>query len=422
MQLLIKNTTLTDPNSPLNGKQQDILIDNGFIKAIANPGSMEANGAEILDGTGTHTTPGFMDMRAQFADPGYEHREDILSGCKTAAAGGFTGVAVLPSTWPAVHSKSEVEYVLNKAKGQATSVYPMGCVTHNREGNELAELYDMHTAGAIAFTDGNKTITDSGLMHRALLYAKGFNGLLCVHPEDASMAQGGQMNEGTSSTHLGMKGIPNLAELLMVKRDIELARYNNTKVHFSHISTAEAVDLIRNAKADGLQITADVAIANLIWDDTALDEYETNYKLTPPLRTKTDIDALIKGLKDGTIDAICTDHNPQDAESKVVEYEYASNGMLGLQTFLPLALQLQNKLGWDVLVNAITANPRKILGLPAATIAEGQLANLTVFNSTEKWVYNKASNRSKSVNSPLWNTEMTGKILLTTNNNIILRF
>jgi dihydroorotase len=422
MRLLIKNTTLTDPNSPQNGQPKDILIENGLIKAIANAGSIAADGAEIIDGTGTHTTPGFMDMRAQFADPGYEHREDIQSGSKVAAAGGFTGVALLPSTLPPVHSKSEVEYVLNKAKGQVTSVYPMGCVSHNREGKELAELYDMHTAGVIAFTDGNKAIADSGLMHRALLYAKGFNGLLCVHPQDEGMAQSGQMNEGVSSTHLGMKGIPNLAELLMVKRDIELARYNNAKIHFSHISTAEAVDLIRKAKAEGLQVTADVAIANLIWNDTALEEYDTNFKLTPPLRSQDDIAALIEGLKDGTIDAISTDHNPQDAESKVVEYEYATYGMLGLQTFLPLALQLQNKLGWDVLVNAITANPRKILGLPAAKIAEGETANLTVFSPTEKWVYNKASNRSKSVNSPLWNTEMTGKILLTTNNNIILRF
>lgn len=420
MLLLIKETTIADPSSPHNGQTTDILLENGRIKSIGN--NLNATDAKVINGAGTYTSPGFIDMRAQFADPGLEQREDIKSGSQAAAAGGFTAVAVLPSTNPPVHSKSEVEYVVNKANGQVTTVYPMGCITHSRAGKEISEMYDMHTAGAIAFTDGNRAISDSGLMHRAMLYAKGFDGLLCVHALDAGLSVGGQMNEGEMAVHLGMKGIPNLAEQIMVKRDIELAKYNDAKIHFSHISTVEAVELIRQAKKDGLKVTADVSIAHLIWDDTALEEYDTNYKLTPPLRIKTDQQALIDGLKDGTIDAICSDHNPQEAESKVVEFEYAENGMIGLQTFLPLALQLKNILGWDVLINAITHQPRKVLGIETATISEGSTANLSVFNPTKTWEYNKASNRSKSVNSPLFGQTLTGKVILTTNNNQTQRF
>lgn len=420
MHLLIQNTTIADPSSPYNGQTLDILIENGQIKAIGK--NLNSTDAETVDGTGTYTSTGFMDMRVQFADPGYEQREDILSGCRAAAAGGFTGVAVLPATYPPVHSKSEVEYIINKAKGQVTSVYPMGCVSQKREGEELAELYDMHSAGAIAFTDGNKAIADSGLMHRAMLYAKGFNGLLCVHAQDAGLSVGGQMNEGEMAVHLGMKGIPHIAEQLVIARDIELARYNNAKIHFSHLSTAQGVELVRQAKKEGLQVTADVAIANLIWDDSALEEYDTNYKVTPPLRTSADKEALINGLKDGTIDAICSDHNPQEAERKVVEFEYAANGITGLQTFLPLALQLKDSLGMDTLINAISHQPRKVLGVEAASIQEGNTANITVFHPTEKWQYNKATNFSKSVNSPLWGQTLTGKIILTANNTKILRF
>lgn len=422
MHLLIKNTTVSQPNSPLNGKTQDILIENGKIKSIVAANTAQPDGATVIDGTGTYTSVGFMDMRAQFADPGFEQREDIQSGCKAAAAGGFTGVAVLPSTQPPVHSKSEVEYILSRAKGQVTTVYPMGSITHKREGNELAEMYDMHTAGAVAFSDGNRAIADSGLMSRALLYTKGFNGLLCVHPEDSGLAKGGQMNEGIVSTRLGMKGVPNLAEELIVKRDIELARYNNCRVHFSHISTAGSVELIRKAKAEGLQVTADVSIAHLVWTDEVLEEYDSNFKLTPPLRTQTDVDALIAGVKDGTIDAVCTDHNPQDAENKVLEYEYATPGMLGLQTFLPLALALEKTIGWDTLLKAVTENPRRILGIETATIAEGQPANLTVYSPTAKWTFDKNTNYSKSVNSPLWGNELTGKVVVTVNNNNFLQF
>ena len=420
MQLLIHNTTIADPLSPHNGQTLDILLENGQIKAIGK--AIAAPNAEVVDGTGTYTSPGFMDMRANFADPGYEHREDIPSGCRAAAAGGFTGVALLPATSPAVHSKSEVEYVINKAKGQVTQVYPLGCITQKREGKEMAELYDMHTAGAVAFTDGNQAIGDSGLMHRAMLYAKGFNGLLCVHAQDAGLSVGGQMNEGEMAVHLGMKGIPHLAEELVVKRDIELARYNNAKIHFSHLSTAQGVELVRQAKKEGLQVTADVAIAHLIWDDTVLEDYDTNYKITPPLRTAADREALINGLKDGTIDAICTDHNPQDPEAKVVEYEYAANGMIGLQTFLPLILGLKDKLIMDVWVNAVSHNPRKILGLEVVAIQEGSTANITVYNTTTQWQYNKAANYSKAANSPLLGQTLTGKIILTANNLNIARF
>lgn len=420
MLLLIKNTTIADPNSPHNGQTTDILIENGSIKAIGN--NLNADNAEVIDATDTHTSVGFMDMRVQFADPGFEHREDIFSGCQAAAAGGFTGVAVLPSTNPPVHSKSEVEYVANKAKGQLTSVYPMGCITHNRDGQEIAEMYDMHTAGVVAFTDGNQAISDSGLMHRAMLYAKGFNGLLCVHAQDAGLSVGGQMNEGEMAVHLGMKGIPNLAEQLMVKRDIELAKYNDAKIHFSHISTVEAVELIRRAKKDGVQVTADVSIAHLIWDDTALEDYDTNYKVTPPLRSKVDKQALIEGLKDGTIDAICSDHNPQDTEQKVVEFDFAANGIIGLQTFLPLLLQLKEAVGWDILINAITHKPRTILGLANGSITENSSANLCVFHPLKTWELNKTSNRSKSVNSPLFGKTLTGKVVATINNNKIERF
>lgn len=422
MHLLIKNTTIISPGDEFNGQTKDILLKNGGIEAIEAPNTLNPGNIETIDGTGTYTTPGFMDMRAHFADPGLEHREDLSSGVKAAAAGGFTGLALLPSTNPPVHSKSEVEYIINKVKNSVTDVYPMGCITHNREGKELAEMFDMHSAGARAFTDGNKPIKDSGLMHRAMLYAKGFDGLLCIHAEDIGLTAGGQMNEGPVSTHLGMKGMPNLSEYLAVKRDIELARYNGAKLHFSHISTAESVELIRSAKAEGLQITADVAIANLVWDDSVMEEYDTNYKVNPPLRNKTDIEALLKGLEDGTIDAICSDHTPQEIENKAVEFDYAAFGMIGLQTFLPLLIKLADRLGWEKLVNGVSNNPRKILGLATPGIKAGREANITVFSPAAKWMYNRQANFSKSVNSPLFNKELTGKVILVANNNLVVKF
>ncbi|HYG15159.1 MAG TPA: dihydroorotase [Bacteroidia bacterium] len=422
MHLLIKNTTIISPGDEFNGQTRDILLKDGGIAAIDTPNQVSAENIETIDGTGTYTTPGFMDLRAHFADPGLEQREDLNSGVKAAAAGGFTGVALLPSTNPPVHSKSEVEYIINKVKDWVTDVYPMGCITHNREGKDLAEMFDMHSAGAVAFTDGNKPVKDSGLMHRAMLYAKGFNGLLCVHAEDTYLTAGGQMHEGPVSTHLGMKGMPNLSEYLAVKRDIELARYNNTRLHFSHVSAAESVELIRSAKSEGLQITADAAIANLVWDDSTLEHYDTNYKVNPPLRNKTDIEALLKGLEDGTIDAICSDHIPQEIENKAVEFDYAAFGMIGLQTFLPLLIRLSDRLGWEKLVNATCNNPRKILGLATPGIKAGREANITVFNPTAKWMFNRQANFSKSVNSPLFNTELTGKVILVANNNLAVQF
>jgi dihydroorotase len=412
MNLLITDVTIVDPNSQFNQKNCDVSVVNGTIAAIGK--GLSRDGQSIIDGKGCILSPGFFDLNCSIGDPGYETREDINTATNAAKAGGFTGIAVLPNTKPVVHSKGEVEYIINRAKYNLVDVHPIGAVSRDMEGKELAELYDMQQAGAVAFSDGSRAITDDGFMSRALQYAKGFEGLLMAYPENKSIAGKSQINESSTSVLLGMKGIPALAEEMQISRDIFLATYHDAPLHVSNISTAGSVSLIKKAKRDGVKISCDVAAHHLVFTEELLNDFDSNYKVKPPLRGRSDVKALIAGLKDGTIDAISSQHRPHEIEFKDVEFEIAAFGIVALQTVLPLLLRAG--LGAELIAQKLAINPRKLLRLPVPVIEEGQLANFTVYNPTERWTYNLENNFSKSANTPLLNKELTGKVKLVYNN------
>jgi len=412
MNLLIKSATITDPNSPHYQHVADILIENGIITKIAADIKTDA---QVFDASGKYVSPGFFDLNCNIGELGLESKEDLQTGTKAAAAGGFTGLALMPNTHPPVHSKSEVEFILNKAKGNLVDIYPLGTISHKCEGKDLAEMFDMHQSGAKAFTDGKHPVQDAGLMERALLYAQGFEGLVFSYPEDKAIAGKAKVHEGEISTLLGMKGIPALAEELMIARDLYLAEYTGSKIHFSTVSTRQSVDLIRQAKQKGLKVTCDVAAHHLVLTHDALLGFDSQYKVKPPLRTPDDVGALIAGLNDGTIDAIVSQHTPHEVEFKDVEFEVAEFGIIGLQTALSLVLKAG--LTVETVVKKMAIAPRNILDVEVPVITEGKKANLVIFDVNEQWTFTKQNNLSKSYNSPFINEQLTGKVLLTCNNN-----
>lgn len=416
MQVHIKSAKVVDPSSPAwSGKTVSIFIENGIIRKISTGKIEVPSTAKVIEAEGLHLAPGFFDMQVNFRDPGHEYKEDILSGCAAAAAGGFTGVAVMPGTNPPIHTKAEIEYVKNKAAGNLVDAHPVGAITHHTDGKELSEMFDMHSAGAVAFSDDKNPISDAGLMMRALLYAKNFKGLLLAHCDEKTVSLNGQMNEGKASTGLGLKGIPALAEEIMIARNIFLCEYTGGKIHFQSVSTAGAVELIRAAKKKGLKVTASVNAHHLALDDSSLKDFDTNCKVNPPLRTKADMDALKKGLADGTLDAITSDHSPEDEENKRVEFDYAAFGMIGLETCFALANTYGNLKLAD-LVKKLSINPRLILGLAAPKIKEKEKANLTLFIPNKEWKLEAKDIRSKSKNTPFIGKKLKGKVLGVLNN------
>jgi dihydroorotase len=416
MNLLIKSATILDPGSSFHQQVADILIENGVITRIAD--DIDAD-AELFDAEGKYVSPGFFDLNCNVGELGLETKEDLRSGTIAAAAGGFTGIALMPNTQPPVHSKSEVEYLLNRSKGNLVDVYPLGTISQKREGKDLAEMYDMYQSGAKAFTDGSRPVQDAGLMERALLYAQGFDALIFSYPEDTAIAGKAKVNEGEISTLLGMKGIPSLAEELMVARDLYLAEYTVSRIHFTTISTARSVELIREAKRKGIEVTCDVAAHHLVLTDESLLDFDSLYKVKPPLRTADDVAALVTGLKDGTIDAIVSQHTPHEIEFKDVEFEVAEYGMVGLQTAFSLALKAG--LPAELIVEKLSINPREILGVELPVIAENEKANLVIFDTEVEWEYTAANNKSKSANSPYIGQRLKGKVLLTYNNQQIFK-
>lgn len=420
MDLLIKSAKIIDSGSSLNGKTLDILIENGTITAI-KANIKAGKGVKVFEAKNLHVSIGWFDMQVNFRDPGFEYKEDLISGAKAAAHGGFTGVAVMPSTYPPIHSKAEVEYVKNKTENLLVDVHPVGTISRKLEGKDLSEMYDMSLSGAIAFSDDKNAVADAGLLTRALLYAKNFNGLIITHCDDHSISVDGKMNEGITGTGLGLKGMPALAEEIMVARNIFLADYTGAKIHFSSISTKGSVDLIRHAKKSAkggspsggkkLNITCSVNAHNLALDDSHLKGFDTNYKVNPPLRTKADINALLAGLADGTIDAITSDHSPEDSETKVIEFDHAAFGMTGLETCFPLANMHHGKINLASLIQKISANPRKILGLAIPKIKVGEKANLTFFDPNLNWTLTEKEIYSKSKNTPFIGEKLKGKAL-----------
>jgi len=416
MNLLLKNVrlvTATEQTDP-----QDILIRGGRIEAIGS-NLPAAEDAEIWDLAGACASPGWLDVGAQTADPGYEHREDLHSVIRAAAAGGYTALASFPNTEPAVHSKSEILYVLNKTGGEPVAVYPIGAVSSGCLGKDLAELFDMHHAGAIAFSDGQKSVQDAGLLLRAIQYVQAFNGLIINLPHHQTIAGAGQMHEGVASTMLGLKGLPALAEELMVQRDLSLLEYANGRLHLHLLSTARSVELVRTAKKAGLPVTASVAVANLCFTDhtilgdaSAQGAFESNWKVLPPLRSAADVAALIEGLVDGTIDFIATNHTPWHDEAKNLEFPYAEFGMIGLETAFALACTyLRTYLSVPQLVEKLGLASRRVLGLPVPGIAVGNRADLTLFDPNHAWTFTAQHIASKAKNTPLVGQNFRGKVL-----------
>jgi dihydroorotase len=419
MKLLIQKAKIVDPNSPHNGKICDVLIDNGQIISVGDKID-PPQGGECFTASNLHLSPGWFDMQANFRDPGYEYKEDLETGAAAAASGGFTGIALMPSTQPPIHSKAEVEYIRNKAKHGAVEIFPVGTLSKNLEGQELSEMYDMHLSGAIAFSDDKKPVKSSGLLLRALLYSKNFNRLIFTHCDEQSISSDGKMNEGLMSTKLGLKGIPALAEEVMLSRNIQLARYADAAIHISSVSTAAAVEMIRVAKQSGLNISASVNAHHLCLEDTALIEFDSNLKVNPPLRSSADRLALKKGLADGTIDVIVSDHCPEDPENKMLEFDLAAFGMIGLETAYALA-NTYSGLQIETLIDKISVSPRKLLGLAVPAIRAGEKANLSLFDPELSWTFSAKEIRSKSRNTPFIGHVLRGKALGIFNQGILIR-
>jgi dihydroorotase len=413
MDILIKGAEIIGKSSFQNLKK-NIYISNGVIKAITDD---HHQADQIIEGDNLKVSIGWFDLRAFFGDPGYEHKEDLDSGCKAAAAGGFTAVALLPNSQPPVQTKNGISYLLAHNRDSLTEIYPTGAVTVDLKGENITEMLDMWNAGAVAFTDGFKPIWNADILLKTLMYLKKFNGLLIQKPEDKWLNMLGLMNESTNSAMLGLKGMPSIAEEITLERDLRLLEYSGGRIHFTNISTARSVDIIREAKKSGMNVTCDIAAHQIAFDDSALADFDPNLKVNPPFRDKSDIAALIEGIKDDTIDLIVSAHNPQDEESKNLEFDQAEFGIIGLQTMFPVINQLIEQVGIGKLIQKISEAPRKLIGIEMPEIKEGAKATLTVFDTEAEWVFSEKNNFSKSGNSPFLGQTMKGKVIGTINNN-----
>jgi len=419
MKVLIKQAQIVCSSSPFNGQLKDIFIVNGIITAIRD--SITENANTVVEVQGLHASVGWMDIFAHFCDPGFEYRETLETGAAAAAAGGFTEVMVLPNTNPAIHSKSQVEYIVQKSKALTVNIHPIGAVTKNTEGNELAEMYDMQSSGAAAFSDGINAIQNSGLLIKALQYIKTFNGNIIQVPDDKNIAPGGLMNEGIISTQLGLPGKPSMAEELIVARDIKLARYAGSQLHFTGISSAKSLEYIKRAKEDGIKISCSVTPYHLFFCDEDLTTYDTNLKVNPPLKTRADKNALLKGLREGTIDCIASHHIPYNYDNKICEFEYAKNGMIGLESLFGVVWSMVNgEWSIDSLIEKLSVAPRKIFGLAVPEIKEGIAANLTLFDPGASVIFDESMIKSKSKNSAFIGRQLKGKVIGIVNKNQVV--
>ena len=416
MKVLIKQATIVQPSSPLNGLVKDIFITNGTITNIADNITEPAD--TLIEQQNLHISIGWMDTYSHFCDPGHEYRETLETGANAAAAGGFTDVLVLPNTSPVVHNKSQVEYLVQQSKSLPVNLHPIGAVTKDAEGKELAEMYDMQYSGAIAFSDGINSIQNSGLMVKALQYIKPFKGTIIQIPEDKSIGTNGLMNEGIISTRLGLPGKPAMAEELMVARDIKLTSYSSSSLHFTGVTTAKSIEYIQRAKDAGIGITCSVTPYHLFFCDEDLQQYDTNLKVNPPIRAKQDRDALLVALLDGTVDCIASHHIPQHADSKICEFEYAKPGMIGLESLFGVVWCLVNS-QWsiDKLVEILTNAPRKIFNINIPRIEVGAIACLTLFNPAISYTFDETMIQSKSKNSPFTGKQLKGKVVGIINKN-----
>lgn len=409
MQVIIKQVRIIDPSSPHHLAVKDILVSNGTIEAIED--KIESKDATLVAEPGLCVSPGWIDVFAHFCDPGYEFKETLETGARAAAAGGFTEVMVIPNTCPAIDNKSQVEYIVQKSRSLPVQVIPVGAVTKNTEGRELAEMYDMHHSGATAFSDGLHSIQSAGLLVKALQYVKTFNGVIIQLPDDKTLAPHGLMNEGVVSTQLGLPGKPMMAEELIVARDIKLVRYTGSRLHFTAISSPKSLEYIKRAKESGVEITCSVTPYHLFFCDEDLKEYDTNLKVNPPLRTKQDMMALRKAVAEGVIDCIATHHLPHEYDSKVLEFEYAKNGMISLESAYAALKTAMPEISEERWVTMLSINPAKIFGIAKHSITKGNKAALTLFNPDTTFTFTEKHLFSRSKNTPFINKELKGRVL-----------
>lgn len=405
MNLIIREAKVVNLKSPFHNQIVDIKIKDKCIEKIGINLS-KTSGYEELKLDNIHVSEGWFDSSVSLGEPGFEDRETIFNGLDVAAKSGFTAIALQPNTYPIIDNQSQINFVINKAKDSATELFPIGSFTKESDGKNMAELYDMRNAGAVAFGDYNKNIDNANLLKIGLQYLQDFNGLLLSFCQDTTIKSNGVVNEGIISTKMGLKGIPNLAEELQLSRNLLLLEYTKGKMHVPTISTAQSVELIKNAKAQGLNVTCSVAVHNLVLTDEKIDGFDTRFKVEPPLRTEEDRRALLAGILDDTIDMITSDHNPIDIEHKKMEFDEAKNGTIGLESAFGA---LTTVLSLEKVIEKLTAG-KSTFSIENSVIKEGSIANITLFNPNGNWTFNKENILSKSKNSAFIGNIMKGKV------------
>ncbi|NND77349.1 MAG: dihydroorotase [Flavobacteriales bacterium] len=405
MERLIRSAIIVDPNSKHNGKKRDILIKNGVVDKIGN--SLNAK-AKTIEAEDLFISPGWFDLKVNFCEPGYEFKEDLNTGIAAAKSGGFTGAAHSPFLDPVISTRSQVEYLRDRAKNLHFDLRPIGSLTQGAAGKVISEMYDMHLGGAAAFSDLYKEVS-SGIMLKALQYVTPFKGLIISMPLDHSIAGNAYVHEGKTSASIGLPGIPAMAEEIRIKRDLELLEHSNSKLHFSGISSAKGIDLIKKAKKKGVAITADVHFQNLVFNDESILDFDSNKKIFPPARSESDRKALIKAVKDGTIDVIVSDHRPENIESKDLEFEYAEFGIGAISTMYSVLTEYG--IDRNLFVSAVALKPRAVLGIEIPTLEEGSKAEFTLFQEGKEWTATAEKSKSRSKNDPFLNTTYSNKVL-----------
>lgn len=415
MRIVVSGGTVVDPANE-RAESLDLLIEDGLICELGQPGSLAMREAERLDVSGWIIVPGLIDMHVHLREPGYEYKETVLTGTQAAVAGGFTAVACMANTNPVNDNGTVTRFIVEQARmARLARVFPIGALSKGLKGEELAEIGEMVDAGAVAISDDGRPIMDANLMRRALEYCSMFDVPISVHEEDVNLSADGSMNEGPTALRLGLRGVPSVAEEVMVARDIALARLTGGRVHIAHVSTLRAVESIRQAKAEGVAVTAEVAPHHFTLTEESVEGYNTNAKMSPPLRLAEDVEAMKDGLRDGTIDAIATDHAPHHRDEKEIEFDQAAHGITGLETALALTLNLvrEGVLSMSEAVRKLTVNPARILGLPYGTLSVGMPADLTVFDPDALWRVDPIASRSRGQNTPFAGWELKGQTRLT---------
>ena len=413
---IIKSATIIDPKSIFHGQKKDVFIKGNKIIDIQKKISIKEPFIEIKS-KNLHISPGFIDLHTRIGEPGLEFKEDFHSALNAASNGGFTGIVHMPNTIPPIQNSSDISFILKKSEENIVDIFPTGCLTKNMEGAEITEMYDLIKSGAVAFTDDKKSIENTMLMNIAMEYAQQFNTTIMCTCYDKNLCNEGQLNEGKFSTLLGLKGIPEIAEEIRIARDIDLTEYSKGKIHISTASTKKSLNLIKQAKKKGVNISCDIAAHQLILTDEMASEFDTNLKLFPPARDKKTIKEIIKQIQNGTIDVICSDHTPVEIEKKNCSFSNADFGIIALETTFPICNSiLKDIISIEKIIELLSVNPRKILNIPYPSIELDKIANITIFDPDEEWTYKEHNIKSKSKNTPFIGRKFIGRIIGILNN------